>query len=98
MTGYSAQPWDLIFVEGYEFLSFAKSVGKNIGKNISKNLSGKYSRQKLLDHVKQSATDAFKTSSKMAIQKTGEATGDWYVIKLLIKSQKLQNIKQQNNS
>ena len=43
-------------------------MGKNIGKNISKNLSGKYTpgmlaaRQKLLDHAKQSATDAFKTA------------------------------------
>ena len=32
--------------------------------------------QKLLDHVKQSATDALKTASKRAIQKTAEATGD----------------------
>ena len=57
-------------------------MGINISKNISKNLSGKYSqgmlamRQKLLDHAKQSATDAFKTASKRAIQKTAEATGD----------------------
>ena len=57
-------------------------MGENIGKNKSKNLSGKYSpgmlamRQKLLDHVKQSATDALKTSSKRVIQKTAEATGD----------------------
>ena len=48
----------------------------------SKSLSGKYSlgmltkRQKLLYHVKQSATDALKTSSKRIIQKTAEATGD----------------------
>ena len=48
-------------------------MGKNIGKTISKNLSGK-NRQKLLDHGKQSATDAFKTASKRAIQKTVEAT------------------------
>ena len=41
-------------------------MGKNIGKNTSKNLSGKYS-QKLLDHAKQSATDAHKTSSKTVI-------------------------------
>ena len=33
-------------------------------------------RQKLLDHAKQSATDAFKTASKKAIQKITEATGD----------------------
>ena len=43
-------------------------MAKNIGKNISKNLSGKYS-QKLLDHNKQSATDAPKTVPKTAIQK-----------------------------
>ena len=36
-------------------------MGKNIRKNISWNLSSKYI-QKLLDHAKQSATDAFKTA------------------------------------
>ena len=41
-------------------------MGKNIDKNIIKNLSGKYgpgmlaSSQKLLDHAKESATDALK--------------------------------------
>ena len=51
-------------------------MGKKSGKNISKKLSGKYSpgmlaiRQKLLDHTKQSGTDAFKTASKRAIQKS----------------------------
>ena len=53
-------------------------MGKNIGKHISKSLSGKYGpgmlalRQKLLDNTKQSATDAFKTTSKRAVQKTVE--------------------------
>ena len=47
---------------------------KDLGKNISKNLSGKHS-QKVFDHTKQSATDALKTVSKRAIQKTAEATG-----------------------
>ena len=51
-------------------------MAKNLGKNITKNVSGKYS-QKLLDHAKQSATDAFKATSKRAIQKTADATGDW---------------------
>ena len=69
---YSVQPRDRIIVKGYEFLSFPKNTSKNIGKNISKNLSGKYS-QKLLDHAKQSTTDAFKAASKGAIQKTTEA-------------------------
>ena len=45
---------------------FAKNMGRNIGKNISKNLVSKYS-QKLLDHAKQSATDALKTASTRAI-------------------------------
>ena len=67
MMRYSVQPRDGIFVKGYGFLSFAKNMGKNIGKNISKSLIGKYS-QKLLDHAKQSATGALKTSSKRVIQ------------------------------
>ena len=61
---YSFQPRDQTFVKGYRFLSFAENMVKNIGKNLSKNLSGKYT-QKLLDHAKQSATDALKTTSKI---------------------------------
>ena len=64
-----------MFVKGYGFLSFAKNMCRNIGKNISKSLSGKYS-QKRFDHAKQSAVDAFKTSSKGVIQKTAEASSD----------------------
>ena len=48
---------------------------KNIGKSISKTLSGEYS-QKILDHARQSATDAFKTTSKIVIQKKADATDD----------------------
>ena len=48
-------------------MSFAKNTGKN--------LSNKYS-QKRLDSAKTSTTDAIKTGSKRAIQKTAEATGD----------------------
>ena len=51
----------------YGFLSFAK--------NIHKSLSNKYG-QKLFDSAKKSTTDAIKTASKRAIQKTAEATGD----------------------
>ena len=61
MTRYSVQSRDRIFVKHYEFLSFSRNMDKNIDENISKNLSGKYS-QKLLDHSKQSALDAFKTT------------------------------------
>ena len=71
MTHYSVQPRDQILVKGCGFLSFAKNVGENIGKYLSKNLSGKYGH-KLLDHTKQSATDAPQTSSKRVIQKTAE--------------------------
>ena len=75
MMRYSVQPREKIYVKGYGVLPFAKNMGKNIGKNIIKNLSGKYS-QKRLDHPKQSATDALKTTSKIVIQKTAESTGD----------------------
>ena len=64
---YSVQPRDRIFVKRYWFMSFAKIMGQNIGKNISQTLIGKYNK-KLLDHAKQSATDAFKTASKRVIQ------------------------------
>ena len=49
-------------------------MSKNIGKNISKILNGKNIR-KFLDHVKQSATDALKNTSKRVIQKKLEGTG-----------------------
>ena len=61
---HSVELRDRIFVNGYEFLPFAKSMTANSGKNINKNLSGKYS-QKLLD-AKQFVTDALKTSAKKA--------------------------------
>ena len=65
----SVQPRDRIFVKGYGFLSFAKSMGKNIGKNISKKVSSKYIMcKKCVDYAKQSPTDAFRTASKRAIQ------------------------------
>ena len=56
-----------------DFLSFAENVSKTICKNISKKSSGKYS-QKILDHAKESATDALKTASKRLISKTAAAT------------------------
>ena len=64
---YSIEQRDRIYVKGYGFLSFAKNMGKS--------LSNKYG-QKLLDSAKKSTTDAIKTASKRAIQKTAEAAGD----------------------
>ena len=88
MTCCSVQPRENIF-KSYWFLSFAKNMGKNIGKNISKSWNSKYC-QKLLDHTKQFATDAFKTSSRRFIQKTAEATGDLMEIKFMVKLQESQ--------
>ena len=64
---YSIEPRDRIYVKGYGFLSFAKNMGKS--------LSNKYG-QTLLDSAKKSTTNAIKTASKRAIQKTAGATGD----------------------
>ena len=64
---YSTEPRDRIYVKGYGFLSFAKNMGKS--------LSNKYG-QKLPGSAKKTTTDAIKTASKRAIQKTAEATGD----------------------
>ena len=60
---YSIESRDRIYVKGYRLLSFAK------------NLSNKYS-QKSIDSAKKSTTDAIKTTSKKAIQKIAETTGD----------------------
>ena len=43
--------------------------------SLAKNLNNKYS-QKFTNTAKKFTTDALKTSSKRAIQKTAEATGD----------------------
>ena len=64
---YSIEPGNKIYVKSYCFLSFAKNMGKS--------LSSKYG-QKPLDSAKKSTTDAIKTASKRAIQKTTEVTGD----------------------
>ena len=64
---YSIEPTDRIYFKGYGFLFFANNMGKS--------LSNKYD-QKLLDSAKKSTTDAIKTASKRAIQKTAEETSD----------------------
>ena len=60
---YSLEPRGRIYVKGYGFMSFARSMSNKYGK-------------KLVDTAKKSATDAIKTASKRTIQKTAEATGD----------------------
>ena len=71
---YSIEPSDRIYVKSYGLLSFAKNISTHATK-VAENMSNKY-RQKLLDSVKKSTTDATKTFSKRTIQKTAEATGD----------------------
>ena len=61
---YSIEPRDRIYVKGYGFLSFAKSMGKN--------LSNKY-WQKLLDSTKRPTANSTKTASKRAIQKNSRS-------------------------
>ena len=83
---YSIEPKDRIYVKGYGFLSFAKK--------IDKNLSDKYS-QKPLDTAEKSTTDAIKTASKRAIQKTAEVTGDLIgkITKNLIKNYQMKKMQ-----
>ena len=59
-------------------------------RDLSKTLCSKYS-QKLLDHARQSATDAIKTTAKRVVQKIAEATGNKLAIKLLIESKNNKN-------
>ena len=60
---YSIESRDRVYVKGYGFMTFARSMSNKYGK-------------KLLDTAKKSATDAVKTASKTAMQKTAEATGN----------------------
>ena len=69
-------------------------MGKNIGKNRS---NGRYC-QKLLDHAKQSATNALKTTSKSVIQKTAEATDDLISNKITNIINKFKKRSPNNNS
>ena len=60
---YSVEQSDRVYVKGYGFMSFARSMSNKYGK-------------KLVDTAKKSATVVIKAASKRAIQKTAEATGD----------------------
>ena len=83
---YSIEPRDKIYVKRYEFLSFAKNIGRS--------LSNKYGK-KLLDSAKKSTTDAIKTASKRAIQKTAEAPGDLIRNKI---ADKIKNVSKKSNN
>ena len=89
---YSIEPKDRIYVKEYGFLPFTKNMGTH-GIKVTKNVSNKYS-QKLLDTANKSTTDAIKTTSKRAIQKTVEATGDVFGNKI---ADKLPNISKKSS-
>ena len=93
MTRHWPIPADWIFEKGYGSLSFAKNMSKITGENIEKNENGKYN-QKRLDHGKQSATDAIKTTSKRIIQKKLKQLPDLISNKITvkIKSQEFRHI------
>ena len=59
---YSIDPKDCIFVKGYGFLSFAKSIVKDFGKNVRKKLIGKYSA---VTHADKYAMSAAKIAQKL---------------------------------
>ena len=71
---YSIEPRKRRHVKEYGFLSFAGNIGTHATK-VAKNMSNKYG-QKPAHTAKKSATNVIKTTSKRAIQKTAEATGD----------------------
>ena len=60
-------------------------------------MSNKYGK-KLVDTAKKSATDAIKTASKRAIQKTAEATGDLIGNKIADKTTRVFKKKFNNNN
>ena len=86
---YSIKPRDRIYVKVYGFLSFAKNMGK-----ILSNKCG----QKILDRAKKSTTDAIKTASKRAIQKTAKTTGDLIGNKIADKITSVSNKTSNNNN
>ena len=82
---YSIEPRDRIYVKGYGFMSFTRSMSNKYGK-------------KLVDTAKKSATDAIKAPSKRAIQKTAEATGDLIGNKIADKITSISKKKSDNNN
>ena len=83
---YSLEPKHIKYVQGYQFLSFARKFGDKYGKklmntatktgrNTARKFGDKYGRN-LMDAAKISGINAAKTASKSIVQKTAEATGD----------------------
>ena len=84
-TRYSLEPRDRIYVKGYRFMSFARSLSNKYGK-------------KLVDTAKKSAADAIKTASKRVIQKTAESTDELISNKIADKIISVSQKKSNNNN
>ena len=82
---YSVKPRNRLYVKGYGFMSFARSMSNKYG-------------QKVVDTDTKSAADAIKTASKRAIQKTAEATGDLIGNKIADKITSVSKKKSNNNN
>ena len=82
---HSIEPRNRIYVKGYGFMSFARSMSNKYG-------------QKLVDTAKKSPTDATKATSKRAIQKTAEATGGLIGNKIADKITSVSKKKSNNNN
>ena len=91
MTRYSVRSRENISKK-LRILSFAK-----YGQKYKQKISSKYC-QKRLDYAKQSATDAFKTSSERVIQETEEITaGDLIGNKIADKVTRVSKASLKNN-
>ena len=74
-----------IYVKGYGFMSFARSMSNKYGK-------------KLVDAAKKSAINAIKTDSERAIKKTAEAAGELIGNKIANKITSISKKKSNNNN
>ena len=81
---YSLEPRNRIYVKEYGFMSFTRSMSNKYGK-------------KRVDAAKKSATDAVKTASKRAIQRTAKATGVLIGNKIADKITSVSKKKSNNN-
>ena len=75
---YSLEPSYRKYVQGQEFMSFAKNIGKKYGRKIfdkSIDVSNKYGK-KILDKSMDASKDFAKIAGKKVLHKSAEATGE----------------------
>ena len=79
---YSLEPRYRRFVQGQEFMSFARNIGNKYGKkifdksiDIGKSMKTKYGK-KILDSSLNAGKDFAKIAGKKVLTKSAEATGD----------------------